>query len=130
MMRRLVRAVIRGGTASGGPGATLRADVLVLRAANILPLEEVEVVHHATGARIVTFAEAAAEGSGELSAPGVRAGDAVTILSWGLLHDGQTLAHKALVVTVDGGNRVVEIGENSVYPDADGERREPSAEGS
>ena len=36
----------------------------LMRAANILPLEEVELVHHATGERLTTFAEVG--GSGEV----------------------------------------------------------------
>ena len=111
MMRRLVRALVRGGTATGVSAGSLAVDPLILRAANILPFEEAEVLHHATGARFATFAEPAAEGSGRIDAPGVRAGDAVTIVSWGLLHDGQTLGHRALVVTLDRENRVVGIGE-------------------
>jgi aspartate 1-decarboxylase len=39
----------------------------------------------------------------------VRAGDVVSIVSWGWLHDGQTLAHKAKIVTVDAQNRLLGI---------------------
>jgi aspartate 1-decarboxylase len=66
-------------------------------------------VHHATGERFTTFAQPAAEGSGEVSVHGVRAGDVVSIFSWGLMHDGQTLAHTANVVELDAENRVVAI---------------------
>lgn len=107
MMRRLVRAAIQNATVTRSEGVTLRIDPLILRAAEILPLEEVEIVHHVTAERFVTFAEAASEGSGEVSVPRVRAGDLVSILSWGTMHDGQTLAHRAKLVTLDGKNRVV-----------------------
>lgn len=109
MMRRLVRAAIRNATITRSEGVQLRIDPVILRAANILVLEEVEVVNHATGERVVTFAEEGA--SGEVSAPRFRAGDVVTILSWGIMHDGQTLNHKATLVTLDAQNQVVSIEE-------------------
>ena len=109
MMRRLVRAAIRNATITRSEGLTLRVDPLILRAANILPLEEIEIVNHATGERTLSFAEIGEPG--QVSAPGVRTGDTVSILSFGLMHDGQTLAHKATIVTLDGENRVVAVGE-------------------
>lgn len=109
MMRRLVRAVIRNATVTASEGLTLRIDPVLLRAANILPLEEVEIVNHATAERTLSFAELGE--AGRVSAPGVRVGDCVSILSFGLLHDGQTLAHKATIVELAGENRVVAVGE-------------------
>ena len=110
MMRRLVRAAIQNATVTRGDGLTLRIDPVILRAANILPLEEVEIVNHATGERSVTFAEEGA--SGEVAAPRVRTGDVVSIVSWGVMHDGQTLAHKATIVTLDEKNQVTAISQN------------------
>ena len=111
MMRRLVRAAVQSATVTSGEGLTLKLDPLILRAANILPLEQVEIVHHATGERIVTFAEAADEGSGAVIAPRLRSGDTISIIAWGTMHDGQTLNHTAKVVTVDGKNVVLAIRE-------------------
>ena len=107
MMRRLVRAAIQNATVTGGEGLTLRIDPVILRAANILPLEEVELVDHETGERLTTFAEIG--GDGEVVAPHVRAGDIISIVSWGIMHDGQTLNHTAKVVTLDDRNSVVSI---------------------
>jgi aspartate 1-decarboxylase len=109
MMRRLVRAAIRNATVTHADGLTLRVDPLILIAANILPLEEVEVVNHATGERVTTFAENGA--SGEVCAPRMRAGDVVSILSWGTMHDGQTLNHTAKLVTLDATNHVIAVTE-------------------
>ena len=107
MMRRLVRAAIQNATVTRSEGLTLKIDPVVLRAANILPLEEVEIVHHATAQRFVTFAE---EGTaGEVSVPRVRVGDVISIVSWGVMHDGQTLGHKARLVTVDAANAVIAL---------------------
>ncbi len=109
MMRRLVRAAVQNATVTRGEGLTLRIDPVILRAADILPLEEVELVNHATNERFTTFAE---PGAGkEVIAPGVRTGDVISIISWGVMHDGQTLNHTAKVVTLDGENVVVAIRE-------------------
>lgn len=106
MMRRLVRAAIQNATVTHD-ALTLRVDPVILRAANILPLEEVEIVNHATGERLTTFADEAAPG--EVHAPRMRAGDVISILSWGVLHDGQTLAHTAVIVTLDAANSVIAV---------------------
>ena len=110
MMRRLVRAAIQNATVTRGEGVTLRVDPVLLRAANILPLEEVEIVNHASGERFTTFVEPGAEGSGEVAVR-MRTGDVVSIVSWGMLHDGQTLAHKATIVTLDAHNQVIALAE-------------------
>lgn len=107
MMRRLVRAAIQNATVTRSEGLTLKIDPVLLRAADILPLEEVEIVHHATAQRFVTFAEEGA--TGEVSVPRVRAGDVISIVSWGVMHDGQTLAHKAKVVTLDEQNQIIAL---------------------
>ena len=114
MMRRLVRAAIQNATVTSGDGLTLRLDPVILRAANILPLEEVDLVHHATGESVTTFAEVG--GAGEVAAPRMRAGDVISIISCGVLHDGQTLNHKAIIVTLDPENRPVAINEVSATP--------------
>ena len=111
MMRRLVRAAIQNATVTRGEGLTLRIDPVILRAANILPLEEVEIVNHANGERVTTFAEIAA--GGEVIAPGVRTGDVVSILSYGVMHDGQTLNHTAKLVQLDAQNSVIAVTEVS-----------------
>ncbi|HEX6177683.1 MAG TPA: aspartate 1-decarboxylase [Thermoanaerobaculia bacterium] len=119
MIRRFVRAVIHNATvthASASSPASLRVDPIVLRSANVQPFEEIEIVNLGTGGRWTTWAEAAAEGSGEVhvhagSDQHVRVGDLITVVSWGLLHDGQTLAHRVKVLTLDGSNRVVALTE-------------------
>lgn len=109
MMRRLLRAAVRGVTVTSGEGLALRVDAVMLNASDVLPLEEVEVVNHATGARTTAFIEAGE--AGECVVPHARAGDLVSILSWGLMHDGQTLNHAARVVSVDATNTVIAVEE-------------------
>ena len=110
MMRALLRSVIRNATVTHADSASLRIDPILMRAAELLPLEQVEIVNVATGAHFTTFVEPGDEASGEVRVHGhARAGDVVSILSWGYLHEGQTLAHAAKVVTVDEKNRVVSL---------------------
>ena len=117
MIRRFVRAVIHNATvteADASPPASVRIDPILLRAAEVLPFEEVEVVNLATGRRFTTWAEAGTEGSGEVrvhagSDHHVRRGDLVSLVSHGLLHDGQTLNHQVKTITVDEKNRLVAL---------------------
>ena len=118
-MRSLLRAVIQNATVTHTVAVwpvSLRIDPFLMRAAELLPSEEVEVVNIATGERFRTWIEEAAEGSGDVrlhagSRAPLRRGDVVSILAFGFLHDGQTLAHTPRVVTVDGENRVVAVAE-------------------
>ena len=110
MIRRLVRSVLANATVTAANDApSLRLDRVLMNAMEVRAFEEVDVVNNATGARYTTWVEAG--GSGEVRVPHVRAGDVVTILSTGLLHDGQTLAHKARVVTVGASNELISIDE-------------------
>ena len=117
MIRRFVRSVIHNATVTHTDGpwpASIRIDPVLLRSADLRPFEEVEIVNTATGVRWQSWAVPAAEGSGEVrvqsgEARHARTGDIVTILSYGLLHDGQTLGHKAKVLTLDPANRVVSL---------------------
>ena len=112
MIRRFLRAAIHDAVVTGAAAVAARIDPILLRAAEVLPLEEVEIVNQATNERFTTYVEAGTEGGGELAVPHTRAGDAISILSWGLLHDGQTLAHRAKVIRVDRDNRIVSLLEN------------------
>jgi aspartate 1-decarboxylase len=110
LIRRLVRSLIRNATVtSANDSPALRLDLVLMNAMEIRAFEEVEIVNDATGARWTTWVEEGAPG--EVRVPRMRAGDKVTILSSGLLHDGQTLAHKARVVSVDSRNALLSISE-------------------
>lgn len=119
MIRRFVRAVIHNATVTDArPSwpASVRLDPVLLRSAGVQAFEELEVVNLATGGRWRTWAEAAAEGSGDVEVQAgsehpVRRGDLISLVSWGLLHDGQTLSHRARVLTLDKANRVVSLTE-------------------
>jgi aspartate 1-decarboxylase len=118
MIRRFVRGVIHNATVTHADPSwpvSLRIDPVLLRAIEVLPLEEVEIVNTATGERFTTWAQEGA--AGEVRVHGgtshhVRAGDVISIVSHGLLHDGQTLAHRARVVTLGAANAIVSITES------------------
>ena len=108
----LARAIIRELTVTHGDVRdALRIDTVLLRSAEMRPFEEVELVNLATGKRVRTWVEEAAEASGEVHAPGARAGDRITIVAYTMLHEGQTLAHKVRIVTVNEMNAPIAVEE-------------------
>lgn len=110
MIRRFVRSVLHDANVTAGDSSpSLRLDPVLMRAMEIRPFEEVDVLNVATGARLTTWVEEGA--AGEVRAPHVRSGDHITIISSGQLHDGQTLGHKARVVRVSEKNEVIAIEE-------------------
>lgn len=119
MIRRFLRSAIQNATVTLAEPAfpvSIRIDPLIARAAELLPNEEVEVIVVSTGDRFASWITYGVAGSGELRVHSgerhhVRGGDVVTLASFGLLHDGQTLGHRSRVVTVDAANTVVAIEE-------------------
>jgi pantoate--beta-alanine ligase len=110
MIRSLVRTVIHDARVTHVGSVALQIDAYVLRAADILPYEQVEIVNQNTGAHLRTWIEAAAEGSGEVRIhSGAQQGDIITIICYGMLHDGQTLDHKARVIRLDPHNRLLSV---------------------
>jgi len=118
-MRTLLHAVIQNAIVTSAATlwpVSLRVDAFVLHAAEILPFEEVEVVNTGTGERFRTRVEPAQSGSGEVALHAgarspVRTGDTISILSFATFHEGQTIAHKPRIVTLDANNHVVSVGE-------------------
>ena len=115
MIRSLVRSVIHNATvthtANDWP-VSLHLDPAVMRAAELLPLEEVEIVNISTAARCRTFVQPGEHGQVRLyAAPEhhVRAGDVISIIAFSQLHAGQTLDHRAKIVTLDANNNVITI---------------------
>lgn len=109
-MRTLIRSLIRNATVTAIASAGLRLDAYIVRAAELLPFEEVEIVNEATGERFRTWVEEAPGGGGEIAVR-ARKGDVITIAAYVALHEGQTLAHKPRLVTLDESNRVFAVAE-------------------
>ena len=114
-MRTVLHAVIENATVTeSGTSLALRVDPFILRAAEILPFERVEVINAGTREHFQTWIEEGAEGSGEVHVhTGARKGDTIAILAFAHLHEGQTLAHRLKVVQLDENNRVVSVIERS-----------------
>jgi aspartate 1-decarboxylase len=118
-VRTLLHAVIQNAVVTGAATlwpVALRVDAFVMRAAEVLPFEEVDVINVATGERFRTWIEPAAEGSGEVAVhtgirSPVRAGDTISIMAFATFHEGQTLAHKPRIVTLGANNQVISVGE-------------------
>ena len=108
MTRSLVRSVIHDARVTRAGGPSLRVDAFILRSAEMLPFEEVEIINATTGVHVRTWIEPADEGSAKIEVPGgARVGDTVTIVCYAQLHEGQTLDHKPRVVKLDDRNRVL-----------------------
>jgi aspartate 1-decarboxylase len=118
-LRTLLHAVIQNAvvtSATTSRPVSLRVDAFIVRAAEVMAFEEVEVINVATGERFRTWIEPAAEGSGEVAVHAgtrspVRAGDTISILAFATFHEGQTLAHRPRMVTLGANNQVVSVGE-------------------
>ena len=93
-MRTLLHAVIENATVTHvGGSLPLRVDAFVLRAAEILPFERVEVVNLTTGEHVQAWIEPAAEGRGEIRIhAGARMGDAIAILAFVQAHRSRRMA--------------------------------------
>lgn len=85
----------------------------LLRAADILPGEQVHVLNLNNGARLITYAIEAPGGSGTmlLNGPAARLGvrgDLVVVLTYAAYSEDEIRAHKPRVIHVDDQNRIVE----------------------
>lgn len=117
MIRTFLRSAIHNATVTVVDAAwpvSLRLDPVLLRAADLLPAEQVEVVNVATGERFAAWVEPGASGEVRVHAGvnhPVREGDVISILSYATLHDGQTLAHRAKVLVLDPDNTIMSLTE-------------------
>lgn len=90
---------------------SIALDERLLKAADILPGEKVEVLNLNNGSRLETYAIKAKRGSGEvcLNGPSARfacAGDEVIILAYAMIIDSEAQKTKIKVVHVDARNRI------------------------
>jgi aspartate 1-decarboxylase len=90
---------------------SIAIDAELLRAADILPYESVEVWDCTNGARLRTYALEGEPGSGEICVNGaaahlVKPGDVVIIASWTELDDADARRWQAKRVFVDARNRI------------------------
>jgi len=90
---------------------SVSVDPVLLKAADILPFEQVTVLNLMNGARIETYAIEGTEGQVCLNGAAARlaeVGDLVILLSYVDVEDSELADHRPALVFVDTDNRVVE----------------------
>jgi aspartate 1-decarboxylase len=100
---------------------SITIDQDLMRAADILEGEQVDVVDVTNGARITTYAITGTAGSGIIGINGAAAhlinpGDLVIIMSFQQLDEREVSRHAPRVVHVDDRNRIVALGADPAQP--------------
>jgi aspartate 1-decarboxylase len=100
---------------------SITIDQDLMRAADILEGEQVDVVDITNGARLTTYAITGAAGSGVIGINGAAAhlinpGDLVIIMSFRTIDDREIADHAPRVVHVDERNRIVALGSDPSEP--------------
>lgn len=93
---------------------SITLDPVLIRAANLMVNEKVQVVNCNNGARFETYIIEGREGSGDIFLNGAAArlgevGDKIIVISYALYSEDELKEHKAEVVMVDEWNQIVEI---------------------
>ena len=110
MKSKVHRAVVTDAHLDYVGSLTLDADLV--RAADLMPHEQVHVVNVNTGARFETYVIEGEAGSGIVCANGaaarlVQPGDLVIVISYGQYDEEEARRHSPRVVFVDARNRIV-----------------------
>ncbi|MCL2424098.1 MAG: aspartate 1-decarboxylase [Micrococcales bacterium] len=100
---------------------SITIDADLVGAAGLVEGEKVHVVDVTNGARLETYVIVGAPGSGSVCINGaaahlVRPGDLVIIMSYVGVDEAELAVHEPRVVHVDGGNRIVDIGNDPSEP--------------
>ena len=100
---------------------SLTIDAELMRAADLLPGEQVQVVDINNGARLETYVIEGPRGSGVIGINGaaarlVHAGDLVIIISYASLDDAEVRGYAPRVIHVDADNRVAGASSDAAEP--------------
>lgn len=100
---------------------SITIDQDLMRAADILEGEQVDVVDITNGARLTTYAITGAPGSGVIGINGaaahlIKPNDMVIIMSFRALDEREILDYVPRVVHVDERNRIVALGDDPAQP--------------
>ncbi len=90
---------------------SLTIDETLMKAADILPFEQVKVYNIANGARFDTYAIPGPAGRGDICLNGAAArmgarGDLIIITTYGNFEEGELVQHRPAIVLVDEGNKL------------------------
>lgn len=99
---------------------SITIDATLLKAANILPNEKVQIVNNNNGARLETYTISGPEGSGVVCLNGaaarlVQPGDVIIIISYALMPEEHCATHQPTVVFVDEANKLVKMGKEQAF---------------
>ena len=103
---------------------SVTVDEDLMRAADLLPGEQVAIVDVTNGARLETYVITGPAGSGVIGINGAAAhlvspGDLVILIAYGQMDDAEARTHQPRVIFVDEANRIVDRGNDPTHvPDA------------
>jgi aspartate 1-decarboxylase len=95
-------------------------DSLLLKKANILPGEKVQIVNNNNGERFETYTIEGKEGSGVICVNGaaarlVQPGDKVIIIAYAMMTDEEAKKFKPAILFLDDKNEIVEIKDRETH---------------
>jgi aspartate 1-decarboxylase len=96
---------------------SIAIDTDLLKAADVLPYEMVQIYDLNNGERFETYAIPGEAGSGTICVNGaaarlVQPGDLLIILSYTMMEEKEAHGHKPIVVFVDSNNKIVDTAKN------------------
>jgi len=118
MKSKIHRAVVTGANLNYMGSITI--DSTLLKQANLLPNEKVQIVNNNNGARLETYIIEGSPDSGDICLNGaaarlVQPGDTVIIISYAMMSEEEIVGFKPTVVFVDEKNKITRIGEEKAY---------------
>lgn len=113
MQRMLLRSKIHRATITGAHveyEGSIALDAALMKAADFLPGERVQVLNLSNGSRLETYVIQGESGSGQVELNGPAAllgqvGEKVIIAAYGLFDPAEVAAHEPVIVHVDDANR-------------------------
>jgi len=116
MLRRMCKSKIHRATVTQADldyEGSIAIDTDLLKAADVLPYEMVQIFDINNGQRFETYAIPGKAGSGTMCVNGaaarlVQQGDLLIVLSYTMMEDKEAHGHKPRVVFVDSRNKIVE----------------------
>jgi aspartate 1-decarboxylase len=123
-MRAMLKSKIHRATVTGADvnyEGSITLDPVLMKAADILPFEQVHVVDVNNGARLVTYAIEGIPGAGEVVLNGAAArlvsvGDIVIIISYVDVPEEKLADHRPSLVYVDAANRIASVADGMPAP--------------
>lgn len=103
---------------------SITIDTDLLKAANILPNEKVQIVNNNNGARFETYVIAGPSGAGDICLNGaaarlVQPGDTIIIITYFMIEEEKAINYKPTIVFVDEKNKIVKTGKEQPFTEDD-----------